>query len=307
MDGLEFSELFTSENLREVVWPWLLDFGAKALRFALIPILAAIAARAFGGLAQRGVHRVLSLDDGEGTLEALERSKRTETVANVARRSVSVAVWATAVFMALSEIGFDIGPLIAGAGVAGLAIGFGAQNLVRDFLGGFFILLENQIRIGDVAMINGTSGVVEEINLRTTVLRDVEGTVHVFPNGAISDLANKTRDFSFYVFDVGVAYKEDADRVIALIRETVASLSDHEDFRDFILGEPDIFGLDRFGESAIVIKGRIRTAPGKQWMIGREFNRRLKQRFDKEGVEIPFPHRKLITETLVKPPPADKN
>lgn len=307
MYGLDLSELFSPENLNQVVWPWLLDFSAKAFRLALIPILAAIAARVFGGLSQRAVNKVLSADRDKNVLAVTERRKRTDTVAGVARRTVTVVIWAAAIFMALSEIGFDIGPLIAGAGVAGLAIGFGAQNLVRDFLGGFFILLENQIRVGDVAMVNGTGGLVEQINLRTTVLRDIEGTVHVFPNGAITALSNKTRDFSFYVFDVGVAYKEDADRVIRLIRETVASLIEHEDFRDHTLGEPDIFGLDKFGESAIMIKGRIRTVPGKQWLVGREFNRRLKQRFDKEGVEIPFPHRKIITETPFMPPPADED
>lgn len=307
MDGIELADLFSQENLQQVVWPWVLEFGAKALRFTLIPVLAFIAARLLGGLAQSAVNKLLSADGERDTRAATERRKRSETVSSVARRSVSIVIWTTAIVMALSEIGFDIGPLIAGAGVAGLAIGFGAQNLVRDFLGGFFILLENQIRVGDVAMINGTGGLVEQINLRTTVLRDLEGTVHVFPNGAITSLSNKTRDFSFYVFDVGVAYKEDADRVIKLITETVASLSDHEDFGDHILGEPDIFGLDKFGESAIVIKGRIRTVPGKQWFVGREFNRRLKQRFDKEGVEIPFPHRKLITETPFMPPPADED
>lgn len=299
MNELDFGQLLSEENLRAVVWPWLLESGAKALRFVAILGLASVLSPILGRLLQRAVSEVLERSNDEDALAAAEYDKRTATLASVIRRTVVVAVWATAAVMALSEVGFNIGPLIAGAGVAGLAIGFGAQNLVRDFFSGFFILVENQIRVGDVAVINGTGGLVEQINLRTTVLRDLEGTVHVFPNGAITELANKTIGFSFHVFDVGVAYKEDSDRVIELIRDTVASMREDGEVAEMILDDAEVFGLDRFGESAVVIKGRIRSVPGKQWAVGREFNRRLKQRFDEEGIEIPFPHRKLIMDRPV--------
>lgn len=297
MQEFSLSELLSAAHFEEAIAPWMLEAGAKALRFLLVLVIAAVASRILGGALERLVKALFSNGESAmGSVEATEREKRTATLASVSRRSVAILVWSAAVIMALSEIGFDIGPLLAGAGVAGLAIGFGAQNLVRDFFGGFFILLENQIRVGDVAVINGQGGLVEQINLRTTVLRDVEGTVHVFPNGGITTLANRTRDFSCHVFDVGVAYKEDSDRVVELIRETVESMREDDEFAPSILAEAEIFGLDKFLDSAIIVKGRIRVLPGKQWLIGREFNRRLKKRFDQEGVEIPFPHRKLIME-----------
>ena len=297
MQEFSLSELLSAAHFEEAIAPWMLGAGAKALRFLLVLVIAAVASRIVGGALERLVKALFSNGEGANdSVETTEREKRTATLAGVSRRSVAILVWSAAVIMALSEIGFDVGPLLAGAGVAGLAIGFGAQNLVRDFFGGFFILLENQIRVGDVAVINGQGGLVEQINLRTTVLRDLEGTVHVFPNGVITTLANRTRDYSCHVFDVGVAYKEDSDRVVELIRETVESMREDDEFAPSILGAAEIFGLDRFLDSAIVVKGRIRVLPGKQWIIGREFNRRLKKRFDQEGVEIPFPHRKLIME-----------
>jgi len=306
MGDFSLSELLSAAHFEDAIAPWVLEAGAKALRFLVILIVAAITSRLLGGALERVV-RVLFTGEEEtpGSVAATEREKRTATLANVSRRTAGILVWSAASVMALAEVGFDIGPLLAGAGVAGLAIGFGAQNLVRDFFGGFFILLENQIRVGDVAVINGQGGLVEQINLRTTVLRDLEGTVHVFPNGGITTLANRTRDFSCYVFDVGVAYKEDSDRVVELIRETVESMREDDEFAPRILAEAEIFGLDRFAESAIVVKGRVRVLPGQQWAIGREFNRRLKRRFDEEGVEIPFPHRKLIMERSEDPAPPE--
>lgn len=306
MENFSLTELLSAAHFEDAIAPWLLEAGAKAFRFVLIIVVAAVASRILGGALERLVNALFSNTDVvDDAVAATERDKRTATLASVSRRSVAILVWSAAAIMALAEIGFDIGPLLAGAGVAGLAIGFGAQNLVRDFFGGFFILLENQIRVGDVAVINGQGGLVEQINLRTTVLRDLEGTVHVFPNGGITTLANRTRDFSCYVFDVGVAYKEDSDQVVELIRETINSMREDEEFAPRILAEAEIFGLDRFAESAIVVKGRVRVLPGQQWAIGREFNRRLKRRFDEEGIEIPFPHRKLIMERGEEPAPSD--
>ena len=205
-----------------------------------------------------------------------------------------IAIWAVAGVMALSEIGFNVGPLLAGAGVAGIAVGFGAQNLVRDFFAGFFLLTENQIRVGDVAVVNGQGGLVEQINLRTTILRDVSGDVHIFPNGAITQLTNKTREFSFYVFDVGVAYKEDIERVIQVMTTVAEELKEDPEVGKLMLEPIQVFGLDKFADSAIVVKARIKTTPNQQWTVGRAFNLQLKKRFDAEKIEFPFPHRTVI-------------
>jgi small conductance mechanosensitive channel len=155
------------------------------------------------------------------------------------------------------------------------------------------MLVENQISVNDVAIINGTGGLVEEVNLRTTVLRGLDGTVHIFPNGAIDSLSNMTHQFSYYVFDVGVAYKEDTDRVIEVLQEISEEMRQSEKYGPMILEPLDPLGLDQFGDSAVIIKVRIKTLPAMQWKVGREMNRRIKQRFQKEGIEIPFPHRNL--------------
>jgi small-conductance mechanosensitive channel len=223
----------------------------------------------------------------------VELEKRAATIGGILRRTIKVAVWIVAAVMVLKEFDFDIAPILAGAGIVGLAVGFGAQNLVRDMITGLFILLENQISVNDVAIINGTGGLVEEINLRTTVLRGLDGTVHVFPNGAITSLSNMTREFSYYVFDVGVAYKEDTDRVVAVLKEIAEDMRQSEKYGPSILEPLDVLGVDQFADSAVVIKVRLKTMPIKQWEVGREMNRRIKKRFDAEKIEIPFPHRSL--------------
>jgi small conductance mechanosensitive channel len=203
--------------------------------------------------------------------------------------------------MVLMEFGIEIGPIIASAGIVGLAVGFGAQNLVRDFISGFFIILENQIRVGDVAIINGTGGLVENINFRTTVIRDLSGVVHIFANGSISTLSNLTNEWSADVFDIGVAYKENTDRVIEVMRAVGKSMREDEKYGDLMLEDVDVFGVDKFADSAIVIKGRLRTKPIRQWEVGREFLRRVKIAFDEHGIEIPFPHLSLYFGEASKP------
>lgn len=223
----------------------------------------------------------------------IELEKRAETVGGILRKSAIAGVWLLAGMMTLRELGFEIGPILAGAGIAGLAFGFGAQNLVRDIISGLFMISENQIRINDVAIINGTGGLVEQVNLRTTVLRGLNGTVHIFPNGAITSLSNMTREYSFYVFDMGVAYKEDTDRVAAVMQEVAAELQADPAYAPHILAPLEVLGVDQFADSAVIIKARIKTEPIKQWYVGRELNRRFKKRFDELGIEIPFPHRTL--------------
>lgn len=230
-----------------------------------------------------------------------EAEKRAGTLVRLMQQGVTIIAWVTTALVILRQLGVDITPILASAGVVGLAIGFGAQNLVRDVLSGFFIILENQIRVGDVAVINGTGGLVEEINFRTTVLRDLKGVVHIFPNGAISSLSNMTTEWSAYIFDIGVAYKEDTDHVVEVMKQVGAELRADPHYGLLILEDLEIFGVDQFADSAVIIKGRVKTVPIKQWEVGREYLRRLKKAFDREGIEIPFPHRSLYFGEASKP------
>ena len=202
----------------------------------------------------------------------MEQEKRAKTLIGIANGVIIVALWSIFIMIFLKELGIDIGPILAGAGIVGLAVGFGAQELVRDAISGFFLLLENRVRSGDVAIVNGTGGLVENINLRTITLRDLAGVVHTFQNGKIDTLANMTKEWSAMVFDIGVAYKENVDQVIEIIKEVGDALQAEEEFKEKFIDPIEIFGLDKFGDSAIVIKARIKTVPSAQWTIGREFN-----------------------------------
>lgn len=230
-----------------------------------------------------------------------ESAKRVETLVRLVRQGAKIALGITVGLVILKEVGVEIGPILAGAGILGLAVGFGAQNLVRDVIAGFFFILENQVRVGDVAVVNGTGGVVEKINFRTIILRDLSGTVHVFPNGTVSTLSNMTNEWSAYVFEIGVAYKENTDQVVAILQEIGAAMKEDETCGPLILEPPEIMGVDKLADSAVVIKGRIKTKPIRQWMVGREFLRRVKLAFDEKGVEIPFPHRTVYFGEASKP------
>ncbi len=222
-----------------------------------------------------------------------ETKKRIMTLVSVMRKTLYIALWSMAIMIVLSQLGINIGPLMATAGVLGLGISFGAQSLVKDFISGLFIILENQVRLGDVAIINGTGGLVEEINLRTIVLRDLSGVVHIFPNGSITTISNMTLGWSAYVFDIGVAYKEDVDRVSKIMTDVLGTMLDDEKYKSMILEPLEIFGVDKFDDSAVVIKARVKTRPIKQWEVAREYRKRLKNAFDNAGIEIPFPHTSL--------------
>jgi small-conductance mechanosensitive channel len=192
---------------------------------------------------------------------------------------------------------------VAGGGIAGLAVGFGAQNLVRDLINGFFAVLENQVRVGDVAVITGTGGLVEAATYRTVVLRDLAGTVHVFPHSAVTSLANMTKGSSAYVLDLGAAYGEDTDRVIAVMRRVGEELRTDPAHGRRILEPIEILGVDDFRDSAVMIKARWKTLPLEQWTVGREYRRRLKKALDAEGIEIPFPHRSISVGDVSRPLP----
>jgi moderate conductance mechanosensitive channel len=260
---------------------WLLSSGINTL---LVLILTGIALKAAKVLSSRLISLALRQKEDP------EFQKRTQTLGSIVRYVLVIAILIVAAMTVLKELGVEIAPVLAAAGIVGLAVGFGAQSLVKDVISGFFILLEDQIRVGDVVQIAGKGGLVEKINLKTTILRDLAGNVHYVPNGTIDVVTNMTKDFSRYVFDIGVAYREDVDEVIGVIKEVDEELRKDPDYKDDIIEPIEILGLDQFADSAVIVKARTTTMPIKQWRVGREFNRRLKKKFDERNIEIPFPH-----------------
>jgi len=223
-----------------------------------------------------------------------EMEKRATTIVAVLKKLVSALVWMVALVMALTELTFHIEPLLAGLGVAGLAVGLGAQTLIRDWLGGIFLLLEDQLRIGDAVTITGPtggpfSGAVEEINLRTTVLRAENGAVHVVPNGSIAALSNFTRTYSYYIFETTLAHKAHAQQALQILAETGAALAADPQFESMLQAPLEVMGVDRLTERGAVIRARIKTAPSKQYNVGRELNLRVKTAFDAAGIAFPPP------------------
>lgn len=280
----------------ETYLPQFIDLGfnfAQATLRVLLILLAALLGMKFLRLAINRLE-VLLVRAGESSERVPGAAMmRVRTLMSVLWTIVVGLVWFTAILTILGQVGVNVAPILASAGVVGLAVGFGAQNLVKDFVSGFFLILENQVRVGDVAIINGTGGLVEAITFRTIILRDQSATVHVFPNGSINTLSNMTKDWSAYLMDIGVAYKEDTDRVVDVMRRVAAELQTEPEYGSVMLEPLEIIGVDSFADSAVVIKARLKTLPIKQWMVGREYRRRLKKAFDAERIEIPFPHRTL--------------
>jgi len=227
----------------------------------------------------------------EGTLPGPAQLKRADTLTHVVRDVARAVILVVGTMMILSEVGIDLKPLLAAAGLGGLAVGFGAQSLVKDVISGFFMLLEDSVRVGDIVEVAGVSGVVEEVKLRTLRLRDLSGNVHVVPNGIVDKVKNMTQDYSYYLFEIGVAYRENVDEVMMVLKDIAEELRADPAFNTDILEPLDMLGVDQFADSAVIIKCRIKTNPTKQWRIGREMNRRIKNTFDAKGIEIPFPHR----------------
>jgi small-conductance mechanosensitive channel len=278
---------------------WLLDHG---IRIAIVAITAYMVIR-IGSAATRRFEREMSAGTG---LDVMERTKRAQTLGRLLQKSLTIVVTSIAALMVLRELDLDITPVLTGAGIVGLAVGFGAQTLVRDVISGFFLIVEDQVRVGDVATVNGQGGLVEAINLRTIVLRDYNGVVHVFPNGEIKTLANLTKDFSFFVLDVSVPRNEDLDRVVAVLRETAASLMDDQAYRPHILEPLEVAGVEGFAANQVTLRVRIKTVPLKQWDVGRELRRRILRSFAESGIDIPIPQqtvwiRQFETGTRVEP------
>ena len=289
------AEIRVGLNL-ETVTGWLLQSG---LRVGLIVLIAYALLRLVSVVVRRFE---MELGREQGTRGA-ERAKRAKTLGGMILNVVDTAVIGVALLMVLQELNVNIMPVLTGAGIVGLAVGFGAQTLVRDFISGFFMILEDQVRVGDVANIGGTGGLVEEIGLRTIVLRDLSGTVHIIPNGSVDKVSNLTKDFSYYVIDMGVAYQEDTDRVVEVMRAVADEMLVEPAYEPYMQGRLEVLGVDDFGDSQVTVKVRLKTVPLKQWEIGREYRRRVKKAFDAQGIEIPFPHLSVYFGEAGKPFP----
>lgn len=273
------------QKVVQTLTPWLLDHG---LKIAAI-IIAAYLIRRYVVIFIEQIVRKTIVSDHLLTKEA--KKQREDTLIRIFTGSLVTLVLLLALLMVLQEIGIAVGPLLAAAGIAGLALGFGGQYLIRDLISGLFIIMENQYRVNDVVCLDGTCGIVEDISLRMTTLRDLDGVVHHVPHGAIKKVSNLTKHFSRVNLNVGVAYNSSVEQVISVVNKVGQELADDPAWKEFILKPPQFRRIDDFGDSAIIIKIVGETKPIKQWDVGGELRKRLKIAFDKEGIEIPFPQR----------------
>lgn len=265
---------------------------ASGLRIAVVTVLAWVAI-AFSHRLIRSLRIAYS-----NTLDNLEDVKRITTLGRVFRYLASVVISVVAGMLVLGELGISIAPILGAAGVVGVAVGFGAQSLVKDFFSGFFLLLENQMRHGDVVEVAGIGGVVEDMTLRYVQLRDYDGNVHFIPNGTITTVTNKTSGYAYSVIDIGIAYREDIDEALAVMRRVGMELRLEAAWQSRILEDIEIVGVEKWADSAVTLRCRFKVAPIEQWSVRREYLRRLKYAFDSESIEIPYPHLTLYPGQL---------
>lgn len=278
-------------NTQEPLDWWLAQLASHADVIARVIVILAAAGVALH-LVQRIIPRLreyIAAQQADG-----EQGRRIRTLSRVIRYSINVIIIVVAALLVLGEFGLSVAPLLGAAGVLGIAIGFGAQSLVKDYFTGFFLLLENQIRHGDVVQAGGKGGLVEELTLRYLRLRDYDGNVHFIPNGQITTVTNMSLGHAQAVVDASIAYGEDVDQAISVMRGVGEAMRDDPQFRHRLLDSLEIAGVEAWADSAIIIRCRFKVAPLEQWNVRREFLRRLKQAFDQEGIEIPFPHVKVI-------------
>lgn len=255
------------------------------LRIVLIIFVALILKK----ISKRAI-KLLESKLSEHSIEDSEGVKRIDTLSMVVSYIITILIISITAVEILHELGISIAPVLAAAGVVGLAIGFGAQSLVKDYFNGFFLLLENQIRKGDVVQISDKSGLVEEVTLRYIKMRDYEGSVHYVPNGIITTVTNMSRGFAYAVIDVGVAYKEELSKVISVMEKVGTSMLEDAQFQNKILDNLEMAGVDNLADSAVIIRCRFKVAPLEQWGVRREYLKRIKAAFDQNNIEIPFPH-----------------
>ena len=259
----------------------------KLLQIAIVVVIAVLAYRVLRASINRVVNREIDEDD---PLVRRLREQRARTLGSLLGSVALVTLFVIVALTSLDILLGNIGPILASFGIIGLAFSFGAQSLVKDVISGTFMLLEGQFGIGDVVRIEGVAGMVEKITLRTTVLRDLEGVVHIIPNGSITRVSNLTKAWSRAVLDIGVAYREDLDRVLDVLRNVLDEFHHDPEWGGLLLEEPQVLGVQAFTDSAVVIRSVAKTLPLKQWDVAREIRRRIKNRFDREGIEIPYPH-----------------
>ncbi len=314
-DGLPTFE-DAADGLTDLLAPYVPDrleflvsnLVSPGLTILLILVLAVV----LSSLAKRGIRRLvgrmrsaerpdrrwrgrIGLDDAIET--DLRRAQRADALGAVARSAAVVVIWSMALIMALGQIGLQLGPLIAGAGIIGVAVGFGAQDLVKDFLSGVFMLVEDQYGVGDIIDAGEASGVVEGITLRSTRIRDVNGTLWHVPNGEIRRVGNMSQGWARALLDVSVAYGTDVDLATQVIDRVAVTMAHEDGFAELFLEDPEVWGVERLGADGIDIRLVIKVVPGKQWAIARELRRRVKVALDDAGVEIPFPQRTVWLRT----------
>ena len=279
------TDIETYKTIYSIVWPWFLDHGIKILSI----IIGAYVVRRFGStVVERTIRKAIV---GDSFLTKQAEKKREDTLIQVANGTLKIVVWLVALLMIVSEFGIAIGPIIAAAGILGIAFGFGAQYLIRDMIAGLFILLENQYRIGDVVDLTGTSGEVEKISLRTTIIRDLNGTVHHIPNGEIKKAANKTKDFARVNLNIGISYDTDIEKVIKVVNDVGAKMFQDKEWSEKLNEAPTFAKISDFDDSAVVIRIKAEVKPKEQWGVAAELRKRIKVAFDKRGIEIPYPQR----------------
>lgn len=274
-----------SQILNDQFIPWVLSEGIKII---LVIVFAYIVYKFSSVFVEKAVRKTIKSNH---FLSKEAEKKRENTLIRVFNGTIKVIIWVVTLMMVLSELDINVGPILAAAGVAGLAFGFGGQYLIRDVISGLFIIIENQYRVGDVVCLGEKCGLVEDINLRLTTLRDLDGTVHHIPNGEIKDASNLSKNFSRVNLDIGIAYDSNLEKVIEIINKVGKDIAEDPDWKDFIIKAPQFLRVDDFAESAVIIKILGDTKPLKQWDVTGELRKRLKIAFDKEGIEIPFPQR----------------
>ncbi|MEZ4195352.1 MAG: mechanosensitive ion channel family protein [Candidatus Paceibacterota bacterium] len=281
-----------NNSVTESIFAWLTDHGP---RIVLVLVAAFLINRFSGIFIERLIRRIIPANNYNDS-EIAER-KREDTLIRISVASLRVVVWIMVILILLSEIGINIGPLIAAAGVVGLAFGFGGQYLIKDLISGFFIILENQYRIGDVVCFDGTCGLVEDITLRSTILRDLDGVVHHVPHGTISRVSNQAKEFARVNINLGVSYSEDLEKVIKVINEVGNTLAEDELWKEHIIKPIQFLRVADFADSSVVVKVLGETVPMQQWAVAGEFRKRIKIAFDQAKIEIPFPQRVMHTVT----------
>ncbi|WP_439550407.1 mechanosensitive ion channel family protein [Falsiroseomonas sp.] len=294
--------LLESWGIESFAWFRRGQLGARLLSSLVSVGLTVITAITVWELSNAAIERYLTKLSRDAKAA---RSARVRTLLPMLRTVLSATILIFIALNVLTEIGVNVAPLIAGAGVVGLAIGFGSQTLVRDVITGIFLLFEDAVAVGDVVQVGGLSGVVEQLSIRSIRLRAQDGSVHIIPFSAVTTVTNMTRDFSFAVLDVSVAYGEDTDRVVAVMKEVAAEIRADPKFAPIIRDEMEVLGVERLADSGVLIRARIKGEPTARWAVGREFNRRIKQRFDKLGIEIPYPHQKLVIDRGENKHPAE--